>query len=92
MFNWRTHVTKTFDKIKLKSQPNTPEIQRLSLSLIKKKHFYWDSEITIFISIAKMYISSGFALSHKSGISNLELRQQGRFYIGTHHPFMGSKS
>ena len=28
MFNWRTHETKTFDVIKLKFQPNTPEIQR----------------------------------------------------------------
>ena len=35
LFTWRTHVTKTFDKIKLKSQPNTPETHRLSLSLIK---------------------------------------------------------
>ena len=56
VFNWRTHLTKTFDKIKLDSQPNTSKIQRLSLSLIKKKqHFYWDSEITISISMAKMY-------------------------------------
>ena len=46
MFNWRTHVTKTFDKIKLKSQPNTPGIQRLSLSLIK----------TIFTGTAKLHI------------------------------------
>ena len=53
MFNWRTHATKTFDKIMPKSQPNTPEIKRLSLSLTKK-HFHWDSEITISISIAKM--------------------------------------
>ena len=54
MFNWRTHLTKDFDKIKLKSQPNTSEIQRLS-NIINKNHFYWDSEITISISIAKMY-------------------------------------
>ena len=31
VFNWQTHVTKTFDVIKLKSQPKTPEIQRFSL-------------------------------------------------------------
>ena len=37
VFNWRTHVTKNFDVIKLKAQPKTPEIhvQRISLSLIK---------------------------------------------------------
>ena len=34
VFNWRTHETKTFDVIKLKSQPHSSEIQRLSLSLI----------------------------------------------------------
>ena len=51
MFNWRTHVTKTFDVTKLKSQPKTPEIQRLSFSLIKpfllgqrNYHFYQYSE------------------------------------------------
>ena len=56
MFNWRTHETKTFDviklkSIKLKSQPHTPEIQRLSLSLIKpflqgqrNYHFFQYSE------------------------------------------------
>ena len=33
--NWRTHARKTFDKTKPKSQPNTPEIQRLSLSFNK---------------------------------------------------------
>ena len=35
MFNWRTHETKSFDVINVKSQPHTPGIQRLSLSLIK---------------------------------------------------------
>ena len=35
----RTHVTKRFDVRKLKSQPKTPEIQRLSLSLIYKTPF-----------------------------------------------------
>ena len=51
VFNWRTHITKTFDKIKFKSQPNTPEKQRLSLSSIKpfllghrNYHFYQYSE------------------------------------------------
>ena len=56
MFNWRTHETKTFDEIELKSQPHTPEIQRLSLSLIKpfllgqrNCHFYQNSENVLVI-------------------------------------------
>ena len=51
MFNWRTHETKTFDVSKLKSQPHTPKIQRLSLSFIKpfllgqrNYHFFQYSE------------------------------------------------
>ena len=56
MSNWRTHETKTFDVIKLKSQPHTPEIQRLSLSLIKpfllgqrNYHFFQYSENVLVI-------------------------------------------
>ena len=44
MFNWRTHATKYSDKTKPKYQRNTPEIQRLPLSLTK----------TIFTGTAKL--------------------------------------
>ena len=63
MFNWRTHETKTFDVIKLTSQPHTPEIQRLSLSLIKpfflgqrNDHFFQYSENVLVI------VENGFGI------------------------------
>ena len=55
VFNWRTHKTKTSDVIKLKSQPHTPEIQRLSLSIKpyllgqRNYHFYQYSENVLVI-------------------------------------------
>ena len=53
MFNWRTHATKTFDKTKPKAQPNTPEIQRSSLSLAKT--IFTGTAKLPSISIAKMH-------------------------------------
>ena len=31
VFNWRTHVTRILDVIKLKSQPKTPEIEIITI-------------------------------------------------------------
>ena len=65
MFNWRTRETKMFDVIKLKSQPHTPEILRLSLSLIKpfllgqrNYHFYQYSENVLQNVAANKYKTS----------------------------------